>query len=101
MSCASWKSQSATGTWKDEKEGWSPFSFLNTRTTTKSFGEGLVRKRIQCEIDVMTKRSLPNDRLGRPRLLDDGRSFQKKRTFFCSPSNSGKLSIYRNFLRRD
>ena len=45
---------------------------------------GVYERGSSVQVDVMTKHPLPNDRLGCPRLLDGGPSFQKKRTYFCS-----------------
>jgi hypothetical protein len=50
----------------------------------KESERGLYERGSSVQVDVMTKRPLPNDRLGCPRLLDDGPSFQEKRMFFCS-----------------
>src|SRR5271155_971630 len=56
----------------DEKEGWSPFFVPQHANHDKESERGLYERGSSVQVDVMTKRPLPNDMLGCPRLLDGG-----------------------------
>jgi hypothetical protein len=58
-----------------------PFFVPQHANHDKKSERGLYERGSSVQVDVMTKRPLPNDRLGCPRLLDDGPS---SHTFFCS-----------------